>query len=363
MIRRAITERFSPGRLRAETVAVLAFGILLAAFFIDAITHSQELSNATGYCIAIALAGLTTSYRLTKALLAAALVLNIPAAIIGAATDLFHWDVIGIENRILAMLAMILVGILTYALQIRIENRRLAKALDVRNRELAERQEVISELVDTISHDLRAPLALLSAGMGRATNGEYGTLPAEYASVLGDSRVSIDDLQQLVETLALLARFEVTGKEPQTERVALATTVNELLSEFRASAQTRGIALVGNVTADATVCASRGDLRRAIANLIANALLYTQRGGRIDVVTACRNDGRAEIIVSDNGFGIDATLRERLFDRGSRGSGGGTGFGLYIVRRVAETAGGSVCYTPREPRGSTFCLSLPSVTG
>jgi signal transduction histidine kinase len=340
-----------------RTVAIASSLVLVLAFTIDAVTP-QEFSDAVCYCLAISLATLTNSRRLTFNLLAGALVLNIPAAIIDAAADGFNWNVLGLENRVLSMLSIGLVGMLTLAVQVRIENQRLVKELAARNAELAERQEVISELVDAISHDLRTPLAALSITMEHAAAGAYGELPADYASVLRDSRVSIDDLHQLAETLLLVARFEDTGLDPHREPVHLAKTISELLSEFRASAQARGIMLVANVNDDATVIAARGDLRRAIANLLANALSYTPRGGRVDV-NISRHDGQAEIIVADDGYGIHPDLRERLFDRGSRGSGVGTGLGLYIVRRVAEAAGGTAQYDAQEKRGSIFRLSLP----
>ena len=86
---------------------------------------------------------------------------------------------------------------------------------------------------------------------------------------------------------------------------------------------------------------SRADLKRAVTNLVSNALQNTPSGGRVDVRVAARD--AVELTVADDGFGIDARARASLFQRFSSASrsGGGTGLGLYIVRRIAEDAAGS----------------------
>jgi len=237
---------------------------------------------------------------------------------------------------------------------------RLFGELTERNQALSERQAVIRDLVYAISHDLRTPLAALSLTLQQASEGAYGTLPAAYVSVLRDSVVSIDDLQRLAATLLIVARFEAGERQPPPELVELDAVANEIGSELRGLADARGISLRVEAQSGAVVRGARGDLRRAISNLVANALQHTPTGGDV-ALGVIRGASTVDVVVKDDGYGIEPQLRDALFQRFSSGArvGGGTGLGLYIVRRIAEQNGGRISYEPRSPRGSVFTLWLP----
>jgi len=112
----------------------------------------------------------------------------------------------------------------------------------------------------------------------------------------------------------------------------------------------------------ATVSGDAGELRRALVNLFANAVTWSRDNGTIRIDLANDHDN-VRIRVIDEGFGVPADVRESLFKRfgGEHSRGGGTGLGLYIVRRIAEQHGDSIRYEPNRPQGSIFTLELPAL--
>lgn len=234
---------------------------------------------------------------------------------------------------------------------------RLFDELARRNEELAERQEVIRDLVYALSHDLRTPLAALSVTLQQARDGAYGALPGDYCDVVSASLVSIDDLRRLAETLLLVARIEAGEHQSRPEPVPIRALAQDVLAEFEAMAQARDITLrVKGV--ELYVMADRADLRRAVVNLVANALQYTALHGTVSLC-CLRVSNAIHLEVEDDGFGVADEQVPYLFQRFSGGrAGGGSGLGLYIVRRIAEQNGGSVSYRARQPRGSLFTLEL-----
>jgi signal transduction histidine kinase len=239
---------------------------------------------------------------------------------------------------------------------------RLFAELAQRNTALEERSAVIRDLVYALSHDLRTPLAALGMTMRQARAGAYGELPPAYLEILDRSVGATDDVTRLAETLLLVARFESDDRRPEREHVDLQAAARRIAAELDALAASRHVHL--HVTGDEPVftLGDASDLRRAITNLVANGLDHTPESGTVTIEVGTERD-RAIVRVTDDGYGVSESARSALFTRFARGEGrrgGGTGLGLYIVRRVAQETGGTVTYAPREPRGSTFTLNLPA---
>lgn len=239
---------------------------------------------------------------------------------------------------------------------------RLFAQLGERNDALEERSAVIRDLVYALSHDLRTPLAALGMTMRQARAGSYGPLPPAYIEIVDRSITATDDVTRLAETLLLVARFESGDRRPEREIVDVAQVARQIAGELEALASAQHVTLVVEGTPSLATIGDRDDLRRALTNLVANALQHSFAGGAV-TISLNQDAGWARISVADDGFGVAEAARGQLFTRFARPNGrrgGGSGLGLYIVRRVAQESGGRVDYAAREPRGSVFTLTLPA---
>ena len=242
------------------------------------------------------------------------------------------------------------------------ELKRLADTFDDMLGRLDESFEAQRRFVADASHELRNPLAIIQTNIDVALADEDASAD-ELRRTATVVRRAAARMGRLVEDLLALARLE--APDAKSTRIDLAALVSEAAEEFLLPAQARGVRIERSVRDDLTVVGDRDGLKRALANLLDNAVRFSPEGGSIDV-RAARENGWAWIAVQDEGPGIEHDDQQRIFERFARADKarsrerGGSGLGLAIVRQIAEAHGGTVRVVSRPGEGSTFALWLPA---
>lgn len=239
------------------------------------------------------------------------------------------------------------------------KNEELALA----NRAIDERGQIIRDIVYALSHDLRTPLSAAAMTMQQALEGKFGSLPEPYREIVRRSIESNGELRRLAETLLMVAKYE--SGEHSTERgpVQLGSVARSVVDELDPLWHAKGIRMRVGDDETAVVAGDAREIRRAVMNLVANAVSWTPEGGTI-AVSVRRNGTTVMLSVEDDGYGVPVNERSSLFERlktsDSSRVGSGSGLGLYIVRRIAKSHGGEATYRPVEPHGSEFTIVIPA---
>jgi two-component system, OmpR family, heavy metal sensor histidine kinase CusS len=239
------------------------------------------------------------------------------------------------------------------------ELKELGAAFDDMLQRLEESFRRLSQFSSDLAHELRTPIGNLvgeaEVAISKARTAE------EYRAVVESSLEEYQRLSRMIDSLLFLARADA----PESHIDPIDLDVQEELDSVRdfygALAEEHGVALT--CSAPVTIRADPILFRRAISNLIANALRYTPAGGSVSV-RAQPLDGATAIVVDDTGSGITPQHLPRIFDRffradPARSKHEGTGLGLAIVKSIMHLHGGTVSAKSAPGRGTEITLTFP----
>lgn len=236
------------------------------------------------------------------------------------------------------------------------ENKKLASALR-RERELT---QLKNDFMTVVSHELRTPLTVIMSSSEMLDRYFDQLSPARRKQCLDLIRAQIQDMRDLLDTMALFARFQKCAPQP----VDLQHFCRNIAEEFSLPARGKAVSIQ---------LAMEGDLNRVevdpnlvyhiTANLLSNAVKYSPAGGEV-LFLVWRSGGDVFLQISDRGIGIPADELDHIFQTFHRadnvGSVGGKGLGLKIVRDYVALHGGMVKVESVEGQGSTFTVRLPA---
>jgi len=220
------------------------------------------------------------------------------------------------------------------------------------------------QFIQETSHELRNPLAVIRTNLDVVLNDPKANLEEFRFSGEVANRAAVR-MSALVDDLLLLAHHE--RRDVDREPIFLSQVVSETIEDFSAFAKKNNVSLTLEMSSEIKVIGDAAALRRALANLLSNAIRITgseKSGGQIKVVGGQDAD-QVWVSVEDNGPGLSTEDIERVFQRFWKGNvseakeSGRSGLGLAIVRQIVEGHGGQVTVRSQLGNGATFTIWLP----
>jgi heavy metal sensor kinase len=214
------------------------------------------------------------------------------------------------------------------------------------------------------SHELRTPLAVIR-GTGELALSKARTVN-ELKEAMSSVLEEVDRLTTLVETLLRLSHGDAGTIRISPEAVDLSQLARDVVGSLVILAEDQNQRIVIDASDGVFVTADRLVLREAITNVVDNAIKYSPRGAPITIRVAVERQ-EAVLTVADEGPGVPAEHRERIFDRFFRidearsREDGGAGLGLAIAKWAVDVNGGQITVGDAATRGATFRISMPAI--
>ena len=219
------------------------------------------------------------------------------------------------------------------------------------------------EFVANVSHELRTPLSLIRGYVETLLDGAKND-PELTEKFLHTIERHSNRLTNLIEDLLTISRLESGQITLKLRNLPLHAFAASLIAELQIRATERGTKIVNEIPEALHGRADPDRLEQVFVNLIDNAVKYGKANGRVAVKGRTVN-GHVELCVTDDGPGIPAEARERVFERFYRldkaraRDAGGTGLGLAIVKHIIQSHGGKVWVESAAGRGAQFYFTLP----
>jgi signal transduction histidine kinase len=248
------------------------------------------------------------------------------------------------------------------------EIAELAAAFNQMADSLQNNEKLRREMVSDLAHELRTPLTAIEGHMEGLIDGVLEPGPATFGRVQREAR----RLHRLAQELGTLSELDSPTLKLNLEKVAVPEVMEEVANKVRPQFEFKGIKLeispLGDKGRELRVKADRDRLEQIIINILANALHYTETGGRV-VFSAKEANDRVEFTVRDTGIGIAPENLPHVFERfyrvdrsrSRRGNTGGSGIGLTIVQRLVEAHEGDIWIESKVGAGTTVHFILPAV--
>lgn len=239
------------------------------------------------------------------------------------------------------------------------EISRLGETFDEMADAIEKDRQMERRLTTDVAHELRTPLMAIQSTVEAMVDGVF----EPDAERLGTVNAEVQRLSRLVDALLKLSRLENRKIPTHKEKLDLGQLMETIVSTHEAFVKDAGLELIFNREPDVYVYGDPDMLRQATANLISNAVRYTEEG--TITVSATKSQSMAQVSVADTGIGLSPEEAKMVFarfwraDAGRNRAQGGLGVGLSVVKEIVDRHHGWVRVEGEKGKGSTFTINIP----
>jgi len=257
---------------------------------------------------------------------------------------------------------------------LREEVRRLTDELEIKNRELARKNRLadLGQMASHIAHEVRnnlVPVTLYLSLLRRRLLGDQRSGEQDGGDQDGGNQDGGDQgsLKVMDKIAAGLTAMDATvndllhftsDREPRLQTFSLRKLVNEVCASLTPQLSAQSIETAIDVADDRYLTADQDMLRRAVLNLVLNAVDAMPGGGELEITSSAVSSG-IELEIADSGPGLSDEVKARAFEPFFTTKQGGTGLGLAIVCRIAEAHGGQLTAANCSQGGAAFTIRIP----
>lgn len=226
-------------------------------------------------------------------------------------------------------------------------------------------EQMKDQFVSTVSHELRTPLTSISGALGLVTGGALGDVPPAMQQMLEIAHRNSLRLGYLINDLLDMEKIAAGKMTFDMREHALRRLLDEAIASNQSFAAHFNVSCVLRDPPNVNVWVDGLRLQQVLTNFLSNAIKYTPEGGEVSLHCSLPDAGHVRINVTDQGPGIPASFRSRVFEKFAQADAsdsrqkGGTGLGLAITKEFIERMGGRVGFETSETHGTTFWCELP----